>query len=275
MKRIHKTVPTFLLVLCFALSLFGCQNGQAETSVYNLIPETPTPSGRTASPSGGTTVPPEATQSLTYELTPERELTIAQGKLIFTLTGARAVTRTQDLPEGQFTRSNIVNVYDDNGNWADRGDDFVQEDGSFVDGVCVVLLDVTVESQDFLYKTADQNGGGPYYDPYLYGVQLFFHVKDLDERAIAEGIHNNNYSAGFYSGFGEEVNEEDMERYESYNLSAYELAIRLEPGEIKSFTVGYIIGNYSDGSSRNLETLCAIPLWISDKTPINLGLKNP
>lgn len=272
MKRIRKPALALLMAFCFALS--GCQEGAKQIPDYFLNQESAGPSLPDSEPSGES----ESPQQLTFELTPEQDPDMIQGKLIFTLTGARVVTREQDIPEGGIAGEPAV-VFNGDGTetiYSCREREFIREDGSFVDGVYMILLDVTVESQDFLYKTKDEKG--PFYDPYLFRSQFFFWIKDPND-GYGIGSARGYYNINFYSGFGENVNAEDRERYEAYNVDNYNLAVRILPGESKSITLGYVIGNNLDGTPRNLEDLCAVPIRVygerHNKILINLGLKNP
>ena len=282
MKQSRRLALALLPVLCLVLSLAGCRDDAAAwTPEYYLAPET---SEQTGEPSAGASAPAGAVQSLTYEMTPENSFDILEGKWLVTLTGARAVTRIQDLPEGGFDRVSVAlfnedGTYDYYGNDPGRKrsgsndgveHDFLQEDGTFVDGIYMILLDITVESsQDAVLRTMDKKGS--YYDPDTYGAQHLFELRDLNVDLSLVPL----YEMCFYSDFGTYVNEEDRARHPDYNEGNYNMAIRVPPGETKSITVGFVLGNYPDGTPRNLENLYAIHEFVGKKSAIKLGLTNP
>lgn len=186
-------------------------------------------------PTFGTPAPFEVT---TYEYDSP---TILSGSLEFTVTGARAVIHKDDMPEkGSFAQY-------DNYLYLGKGwpqsmtyPQYVTEDGSFMDGAFVILVDMTVTNKDAV-------------TPWGPGVVRLNNFLYLSETKI-----NRTWKIAYYS-------ENDRCR----------TILELAPGESKQVTIGFQVGDNWDGSTRDLSKLAlAFQLDASHRYKIPLGLCN-
>ena len=219
----------------------------------------------------------------TFVIDAENDFDMADGELRYTITGARVITREQDLPEGGFIPYySTVAIEDDDGNvkyythvetslgeeWAVGGDDdgdFILPDGSFMPGVCLVTIDVELESVGCRWHTVDEESEqkrGYFLDPYLFPTQSLFSLLPIWEGTdpkVSGGL-----PMSFYSGLGAcyDPDSPDSQR-EGYNPNNYLLAVRLEPGETKVVTLGYLF-QIKDGGP-GLDGLCALSYQMDNK----------
>lgn len=115
--------------------------------------------------------------------------------------------------------------------------------GQFVEGIRMVMLDITVENQDATNQYSDSNGNlvGRYADPYVFNVTSIGVLLDTGRCMEQDPDVYWRYSIGYFSGLGD--------RQE--NPFAY----RVEPGQSVTFQVGYLLGNYPDGKTANASDL--------------------
>ncbi|MBQ9147972.1 MAG: hypothetical protein IJX69_00185 [Oscillospiraceae bacterium] len=171
---------------------------------------------------------------------------IARGNLHHEILDIRVVTNAADIPEGgRFAEYMPACTYDATGNetrW--HYPEFIQEDGSFVEHVRLVLLEVEITSDNARNWTVNDrytNGGvrGLYEDPYVFHIDGEYWLRETD---APEGQQPMNWTPCFF--VGTDASEVNPRLY------------RIEPGETKRFTLGYLIGNDYDGSPRALSSLC-------------------
>jgi len=115
--------------------------------------------------------------------------------------------------------------------------------GQFVEGIRMVMMDVTVENQNATNQYSDSNGNlvGRYADPYVFNVTSIGVLLDAGRCMEQDPDVYWRYSIGYFSGLGD--------RQE--NPFAY----RVEPGQSVTFQVGYLLGNYPDGKTANVSDL--------------------
>ena len=178
-------------------------------------------------PTWGTPLPLEVTS---YEFD---GYGIATGKLEVTLTDARAVTHADGIPtEGGFYPYDWY-LYMGEG-WTQqyrKFEEFIQEDGSFAEGVFLILVDITIENHDAeIYEGHAKSYG----DRYLFHPEWYLKLTEMK--------YDRKWSFRYSSRYGMAHEEES-------------LCIHLEPGESVDLTIGYLVGDNWDGSTRDLSNL--------------------
>lgn len=229
----------------------------------------------------------------TFAVDAESDYNMAHGELRYAITGARIITRKQDLPEGGFIPYySTVAIKDDDGTvkyythvenslgeeWAVGGGDdgdFILPDGSFMPGVCLVAIDVKLESAGCRWHTVDEDAEkkrGYYLDPYLIPTQSLFSLLPIWEGTdpkVSGGL-----PMSFYSGLGACYDPDSPDsRREGYNPNDYLLALRLEPGETRTVTLGYLF--LTEDGGPELDDLCALSYRMDsegNKLAVYLGL---
>jgi len=286
----RKLLPVVLsLMLMFSLS--ACVN-PGEEPLYTLeMPNNPsddTPSSATTDPSEETKTN-EIDTGLVFEITPDLDCTMKSGKLILTVSNARVVNNASEIEYLDGLYDSVVPVYDQDGEHiykynSERWPSFVGENGDFVDGVHLILIDVKVQSIDAHMRTiydADENGlnAGKYEDPYVLRSDHLVSLADLSGK-----ISNTDAAYVFSSGVGHGSFKTWYEAYfsKSGDRSEHPAAYYLMPGETVEYTIGYLIGNNSDGTARDLDNLyltIAFAKYSEDDSPsidktyyIKLGL---
>ena len=178
-------------------------------------------------PTWGTPLPLEVTS---YEFD---GYGIATGKLEVTLKDARAVTHKDGIPtEGGFYPYDWY-LYMGEG-WTEeyrKFEEFIQEDGSFAEGVFLILVDITLENHDARNSDSSEKAYG---DPYIF--QPAWYIK------LTEHKYDRKWDFRYSSRYGMDHEEEN-------------LAIRLEPGDSVDLTIGFLVGDNWDGSTRDLSKL--------------------
>lgn len=182
------------------------------------------------------------------------------GSLSCSFSNARFVDNIHDLPtigkqyfrggqsiymlsEGTETRVDVVDQH------------FTDQNGSFFDGVYLLLVDVRVTSNNATdwtsYETHTQSDGtqvpaGEFTDPYLFRVDSIVSLSDTSiETTNYEGSSGpDSYytrSINYYSRMGE--NPENP------------ILFRLEPGDEITFTIGFLVGDNRKGGPNDLTCL--------------------
>ena len=226
---------------------------------------------------------------------------IKEGELMSRITGAKVITNVSQLPEGSFIPGyDFIDLVDEDGNYiyyahnipagaADAGlVDFVLSDGAFIDGVYMVTLDIELENRGCACRTLlDDDYPGTFYDPYLLKVSDLFTLYTLGKSAAdvssANGPNINRISLSFFSDYGMGDPDAPDARFDyDDSVTDYKMSVRLEPGETKTITLGYIVHRRpSDGvlpAPGDLFAACETVRSISDsdKYPaVYLGLDWP
>lgn len=115
--------------------------------------------------------------------------------------------------------------------------------GAFVEGIRMVMLDITVENLDATNQLLDNSGNltSRYGDPYVFNATAVGVLLDM-------GRHMENmpdaywrYSISYFSELGKRPE----------NAFAY----RIEQGQSITFQVGFLLGNYPDGERADVSNL--------------------
>ncbi len=120
--------------------------------------------------------------------------------------------------------------------------DFCDELGNFVDGIKMILLDVTVENLDATnrYQEADGSWSSRLENPYVFNVQFIGKLLDLNQKDKSSQTYGY-YLPNYYSAHG--------------SCSEMSSGFEVLPGQAVSFQLGFLIGNNEDGSSIDLSKL--------------------
>jgi len=171
---------------------------------------------------------------------------LAKGNLHHEVVGVRVVTQVDGIPQkGGFAPNESGCTYDSDGNetiW--HYPDFIQEDGTFANGLRLVLLDVVITSEEAKNWVKSKgnaygNNAGLFDDPYLFRIDGIYSLREI---SATNGDQPFTWTPVFFSEMG--------------TVEAHPFAYRLEPGEKICVTVGFLMGNYWDGSDMDLSTLC-------------------
>ena len=194
---------------------------------------------------------PEPFQVMSYEFSYDK---FASGKLVVTVLDAWVVDHIDEMPtEGQVHPYDWY-IYMEEG-WTVFYDDmkqFVREDGSFEEGVFLVMVKTTVENRDASVRISEAHKE-KYPDPYMFRIQYMVQLTELDI--------NRKWTAGYSSSYGSHPD--------------HPYAIHIEPGETVELTVGFWVGDNWDGSTRDLSNLAAGSQFSTDGwAKIPLGLSN-
>lgn len=167
----------------------------------------------------------------------------ASGKLIYTATNVSIVTDKIDIPlDGGFTDDAAFNFYlgEDEAEY-DPGKDIsyrypniTDENGAFVEGGYLVLVDFHVQSDDAKsYTTSDLDSEGypmgMFDDPYLFTPTPV--LVDLSK------LTDEYYAGTPYQYFSLRDEEHEVEFEPGHSLYCF----RLEPGESIDFTLGWLV----------------------------------
>ncbi len=123
--------------------------------------------------------------------------------------------------------------------WTEGGTPtFLREDGSFDEGVYMVFVELEIINEDCSTRIIDGTGPcttGYLTDPYLFGGQYLLELTEA-------GNPGRTYEPSFYSFYGEGFDPEGLD-IRGYNFADACLAFRLEPGETRTVTLGYLISD--------------------------------
>lgn len=249
MKRFLQLTFTIAFVLCAMLSLSGC------SSLQKILPDNMGTRHYWGDddPWGEETILSKTADSVSFW----RRFGLKSGKFVFTLANPRLISYMSDLPDEPVKNAGFTEATgftfalppddpertDHNTHKNIYYPDFVQEDGSFLDGAYLLLLDITVESQDAVnFTKMDKDEGGLpmglYSDPYV------FRTESIVNAGVAGDEQEDPVPCTFlfyYSGFG--------------SCSENDLAFRVEPGESITFTIGFPISDIRHGGIFDLNKI--------------------
>ena len=163
------------------------------------------------------------------------------------LVGVQVITNAADIPEiGDFMDYSSVTTYDVAGEqivW--HYPEFIQQDGEFVDGVHMILLDVEITSENAENWTVydlNENGDpkGLYSDPYVFRIDGMYWLR---EKEALPGLNPRGWFPMFFSGYN--------------TTDEHVFAYRILPGEKQSYTLGYLVG-----TKRNCDPWKLNEIWI-------------
>lgn len=145
---------------------------------------------------------------------------LQSGKLIYTITSADVITNLNDLKTKKDGFSyDACLALDSNNEWQKLEQPAcIHEDGSFEEGWCLVLLNILVMNDNAVNTD----------EPYQFDAGRLLTLADL--RYKTAGNYRCKY-IDYFSGFN--------------NNAEREFSFILEPGEEKSFTIGYLLNDSS------------------------------
>lgn len=216
----------------------------------------------------GPTSSPENSEALSFEVTAGSDSILKSGSLIFTINAAHAINNLDDIPNLNGFDEDTLVMCVDGSEKIYHYPEYVEANGTFIDGAYLILIDVTVESRDAEGWVADDEPSGRFTDPYLFDSRALFNIVDVNDKSIiTEG--------GFFGG---DVGYRDY--YKTYYSRKNEfpedrMTFRILPGEKIEYSIGCVIGNNEDGSYKDLSSLC-VRVWEPEKGDIfiHLGLSN-
>lgn len=180
---------------------------------------------------------------------------LKSGKLIYTITDICLVNNIAEIPNAEEGFSDAIAAFVGeeykNGALDLPYPDFVLEDGSFIPGAYLLVLDITVTSENAVNYTVhdlDEDGypKGRYEDPYIFRADGIFFLEDSSEvstYAEEEGklFIDRSWGIDYFS--------ERNKRPESH------MAFRLMPAEELSYKVGFMVTDARQGGYMNFDTL--------------------
>lgn len=185
---------------------------------------------------------------------------ILSGKMQFTISNPRVLTHRDDMPGGDFDYA-YAGIWQDGEVteyvcYSPRFPSFILEDGSFVEGAQLIVLDVTVTNIDAKMRTqkdadSEGKGGGLYTDPYIFRVGSLLSFTDTTKNTDTVSVFGGVSSDGNYP----QLNATYFSLLN--NCDEHPFAFRVEPGETITFSIGVVVGNNQDGSERDLSTIAA------------------
>lgn len=184
---------------------------------------------------------------------------LESGTLLYTITDARIVTDQDDIPsDGDFISTpSIWQIIDGEEQGYDYPD-FIAEDGRFIEDCYLILVDVSIKSDNAIGVTDPQTRD--FDDPYLFRASNLTLVDMTD--TDPQGFYYVTEASYFSSPWND------------YKEGTDPCVIHLEPGEEKRYTFGFFIGGYkSDGSKTDLSQLCLCNTYGNpDSILVKLGL---
>lgn len=239
MKLRMMFLASMLAIFCV---LAGCSSKEEATTGFSKVEVTPTESQIAA----------DETVSSDVHTPMMWEQTLEFGSLIFTIDNVEQITNANDIGEGGFGEHSEVAFFNGeyyelaSNNWKEYGNlyetiylypEYIDSTGTFMDGACMIALDITVESKDATNQQKNSNTGEietRYGNPYIFKADSLLYLIDKD--VLTPDGDYAGVPAGFFSG---------------YNLrTEHPMAYELKPGEKTSFRIGFLIGNRPDGSDR-------------------------
>ncbi len=180
------------------------------------------------------------------------EQTMEFGSLVFTVDSVQLIINADETGDGGFGEHSEIVIYNGeydelaSNNWQEYGSlyetiyhypDYLDATGAFLEGTCMIALDISVESRDATNQWTNTNTGKVetrYGNPYIFKADSILYLIDQAEKA-SDGSYSG-VPAGFFSG---------------YDLCAeHPMVYELKPGETTSFRIGFLIGNRKDGTNR-------------------------
>lgn len=183
---------------------------------------------------------------------------IEVGTLTYTVTRTQVIHNTVGTGAGDIREGVVIYMYGtDGGETIYYYPGCVDDEGNLIDGACLVLLDVQVESEDAVNFVTDPETkvqARRYEDnPFLFRADEICYLLDTGDK---EQVY---YDAVFFSELGE--------------FSEHDMAYELNPGESVTLRIGFLVGNRSDGTSRDYADFVISTDWNDpDEKYFSLGL---
>lgn len=242
MKRVLVMLTVFSVLLC------ACRFHPKEMSE---IDPAETYGTKATIPTGDLSADTDEFQSVSWE-----ESYHGDGKLKITVSSAKVVSNMAGMDKSCFLDESDVVVY--HGEWYEdflkdwrtymdryqtiyHGGECVDGNGNFLDGIQMVVVDVTVENVDATNRHLDSDGNWVSKTDNLYEFSVTFlgQLLDLDQVIDAETQIYNGWSIDYFSG----------------KSTDYPNGFEVRPEESVSFQIGFLLGNHEDGSPIDLEKL--------------------
>lgn len=174
---------------------------------------------------------------------------IEVGKLHYTITRSTVLKNVNNVGFGGIRESAILCMYDGEGNQTMYYyPECVDDEGNLVEGGNLIILDITVTSQDavnFITNPATGVQSRRYADnPFLFRADEVAYLVDITEDA-QDGY--TYYDAVYFSQMG--------------YFDEHEMAYEVLPGDSISFRIGFLVGNRPDGTPRNMSDLVVTTNW--------------
>ena len=186
---------------------------------------------------------------------------IEVGTLYYTITRVSVLDNVFNTGVGSIRESATMGIYDAEGNLIlYHYPECIDEYGDLVEGGSLIVLDITVTSQDAVNFVTNKTTGVQsrrYVDnPFLFRADEIAYLVDIAENAEHGYTY---YDAVMFNQMGW-FGEHDM---------AYEVL----PGESVSFRIGYLLGNRADGSPLDHRDLVMTTNWgTAEKEFYDLGI---
>lgn len=186
---------------------------------------------------------------------------IEVGTLHYTITRVSVLTNVFNTGIGSIRESATMGIYDSEGNLTlYHYPECIDEYGELVEGGNLIVLDITVTSQDAVNFVTNKSTGVQsrrYPDnPFLFRADEIAYLVDITEDA-ENGY--TFYDAVFFTQMG--------------YFGEHEMAYEVLPGESISFRIGYLLGNRPDGTPLNPADLVMTTNWgKAEKEFYDLGL---
>ncbi len=174
---------------------------------------------------------------------------IEVGVLHYTVTRTNVLDNIDNAGLGTIREGAIMNIYSQDGQQTMyRYPDCADEEGYLVEGGNLVVMDITVTSQDAVNFITDPETGEQnrrYADnPFLFRADEIAYLVDITEQTDGDYTY---YDAVFFSHMG---------WYEEHPM-AYEVL----PGESVTFRIGFLVGNRKDGSDMDFSDMVLTTNW--------------
>lgn len=237
----NKSIISYVLVFLLSIIVIaGCKAAGSDISTAPLDAVINTYTSDTANVTETEPFVTETKPAQTFCFEWDEWHNIKSGKLMFTLSNPRV---TKNWPEeGGFYGQPIWFADEKNNVFAYP--DFINADGTLIEGVYLILLDVSVVSNDAICYTSDYFDpetyySGTYEDPYLFSAG---HIGFFTDMGKNDGMPINYYSElGKYQDTGEFSNEL--------------LLFRILPGETLEFTIGMVFTEESYNGIMNISKI--------------------
>lgn len=182
-----------------------------------------------------------------YTFFDPEEVKPKSGELVYTVRNPRIINREQDIPKGGFLYDAFAVLPKEKGEIV-YYPDFIDENGDFTEGVYLLLVDVSVYSDNAIaYTINDLDSGGvprgQYDDPYFFRADSIVNLCTTPYYIEGE---SQFYYMSFYSL---------LSKYDTHPLGFH-----LEPQQEICFTVGFLIDDIRLGGRMDLSkiSLCHV-----------------
>lgn len=174
---------------------------------------------------------------------------IEVGVLHYTVTRTNVLHNVGNAGLGSFREGAIMNIYDAAGQpTMYYYPDCIDDTGALVEGGNLVIMDVTVTSQDAVNFITDPETGVQsrrYADnPFLFRADEICYLVDIAQMTDQDYTY---YDAVFFSEMG--------------RFSEHPMAYEVLPGESISFRIGFLVGNRKDGTDMAFSDMVLTTNW--------------